>query len=113
MLVRKIIFPIRKLLGSLSQSMDPAHGFCFHCGITWSYTENHVTDYEWALIEWPPGSGNWEKTRLCGCFPLCEFCWKNLTVEERLPHYQKLVLNTWGENAGEWQKVRKAVMEGG
>lgn len=50
------------------------------------------------------------------CFPLCEWCWPRLTVEERMPYYLKLFL-VWEKNEIEsgipigvtWPEIERAV----
>jgi hypothetical protein len=59
-------------------------------------------------------------TEARGCFPLCEYCWKSLTPEQRLPYYAQLH-NIWltqslpnhlAEVKDEWPLIEKAVLEG-
>lgn len=66
----------------------------------WKFTEGHTTWY---------GDG----TR--GCFPLCEACWSDLTVEERLPFYERL-LHDWHADhpveGGQAEAIIGAVLAG-
>jgi len=59
-----------------------------------------------------------------GCFTLCESCWSELTIKERLPYYDHLVTRWIGmdlhENCGRrqeeletrWTLIRQAVLAG-
>lgn len=60
-------------LGKITQRYS-SYGFCFKCGTTWEYVQNHVTYIE-------DGSG---------CFPMCEKCWRDTSPKDRLPYYRRL-----------------------
>ncbi len=47
------------------------YGGCMRCGDTWDRTPAHSTSF----------NETW------GAFPLCERCWRKLTITERLPYY--------------------------
>jgi len=46
------------------------------------------------------------------CYPLCEYCWKSLSVEQRLPYYRALWIETGGMAKSRWEDLERAVMEG-
>lgn len=71
---------MRKIIGRISQFLFPFYGFCYCCGRTWNVCNEHVTNYQ----------SNHGRLVTRGCFPLCERCWQELTIEERLPYYEKL-----------------------
>lgn len=56
----------------------PGYGTCGRCQRNWKICQYHNTDY----VE-DESSGH-------GCFPLCEACWQELTIEQRLPYYRAL-----------------------
>ena len=51
-------------MGRISRLLFPSHGYCGKCQTTWSLVKEHTTMYS--------------DTR--GCFPLCEKCWRSLTI---------------------------------
>lgn len=79
--------------------MFPGYGGCLCCGASWKAVNWHIT----------------KDSEDTGCFPLCERCWLILgTPEKRMPYYEKLVFQIWGENFQEsWTDIKQAVMEGG
>lgn len=70
---------IRKMKGWSSRIKNPDYSSCGHCGRTWDTCKYHATPYT---------------NNSAGCFPLCEDCWSELSIEERLPHYMRLV-DSW------------------
>jgi len=74
---------------------------CYRCKTPWYLADRHDTTY---II----GRG------LC---PLCKKCWAELTPEQRLPFYRKL-LQSWDYEGRDltfeqtWEAVRTAVLEG-
>lgn len=68
----------RVALAAVARAAAPGYGSCYRCGMPWKFTDGHITPY---------GNGH-------GCFPLCEPCWGELTIEQRLPFYEKL-LHVW------------------
>lgn len=79
--MKKLKLYLRRILAFLI--IDSFHGRCGHCNLPWNEVATHTT-YE---IKEDGSFGG-------GCFPLCEFCWKLLSYEERKPHYQAL-FNLW------------------
>ena len=86
---------LRQILGKISQVISPAYSCCGRCGITWNFVENHST-----MI-----------TQSTGMFPLCEDCWSELAIKERLPYY-KALYNKWGSGKQDWDNIEKAVLAG-
>lgn len=84
---------------------SPGFGWCYRCLMPWNLVESHVTHY---------GVGH-------GCFPLCDWCWPQLTPEERLPYYEELVagwrMDSALDNGAPWPEtltlIRNAVLAGG
>ncbi len=75
------------------------YGGCHRCGGTWDYTQEHITHYG-------------DEGR--GCFPLCEACWSELTIEDRLPYYRGL-WERWesgGEGYADWGQIEASVRMG-
>lgn len=74
----------------------PGLGYCGRCGFPWRAGGNdgpgvpHHTPYGWN----EDGGVSWSR----GCFPLCEPCWANLTIPERVPYYESLVAH-WALDA--------------
>jgi len=92
---------IRKILGFLSNIYPGAWGYscCGRCGITWRFVVGHSTDV---------GDGG-------GMFPLCEHCWKELSIKQRLPYYSALY-DSWcisGSSRHSWSDIQDAVLRGG
>ena len=65
----------RRLLALIESPFAIGYGHCGRCKRKWKFVHGHVTDYQ-------IGSG---------CFPLCENCWEELSPEQRVPYYIKLV----------------------
>lgn len=91
----KIPLWLRKIIGMVSKLLYPGFGACGHCGRRWPAVEKkHYTQY----------------TNHSGCFPLCQMCWEDLTIEQRLPHYLNLYLQWRSEgfdtcNGVPWEQV--------
>ena len=85
---------LRRVVGYIAHFFSPAFSTCHRCGRPWNITKGHSTYF-------PPGNG---------CFPLCEKCWGELTVRERLPYYKELY-DSWSYPKGEWEAIKKAVLE--
>lgn len=101
----RIPLGIRKLIGNLSNWYYPATGTCGHCNRNWRVAQEHSTLFLYGH----------------SCFPLCEMCWRDLSIAERLPHYEALY-NRWASGPFEddngvpwpevWGGMKKAVMAG-
>ena len=48
---------------------------CYRCHVLWRVGNTHSTQW----------------SRSSGTFPLCESCWSDLTIEQRIPYYDRLV----------------------
>ena len=90
----------KKLLGKITQFIDPGHGFCGRCGITWSFVKGHTTNYD----------------KGAGCFPLCESCWQELEPIDRVSYYEELIelwISQGSDVSNEKRsKIIKAVLDG-
>lgn len=100
---------LRKMAGFFARLAYPLFSSCHRCGMPWSVTKHHST-----MI-----------TGGSGMFPLCEKCWKDLTPQERLPHYRKLY-HSWIRTAPltlpdgtpyhgpnmTWEEIETAVLAG-
>ena len=87
---------LRKLFGKLLQFFAFGYSTCGRCNIPWKFVKNHVTFFE--------------KNR--GCFSLCESCWQELSIKERLPFYYDLI-NKWNEDDFDiTDKIIEAVLDG-
>lgn len=100
----------RKVVGAISQIVKPFQSECGRCGRTWAFADEHMTWYE------PRDCTVKRPERGSGCFPLCETCWSELTIEERLPYYQELFLY-WksigsAKTQEDWENMRIAVEMG-
>lgn len=84
-----------RLRARLERFLSPGFSFCFRCERPWRFVEGHVTNY----------------TTTCGCFPLCEDCWQALTVDERLPYYDRLC-DGWRASSTDRDQIRTAVLDG-
>lgn len=88
-------------LGSVTQLYFCNYGYCGRCKTTWNFCRSHSTAY----CDWS------------GCFPLCELCWQELSIEERLPYYRRL-WHSWmscdGTETTEetWKLMEQAVRNG-
>ena len=117
----------RMIVGKFARFEHKGWGDCGRCGRPWSICEGHTTDYTvsdadtiaMAKMEAKLSNISEEQVALSpsrGCFPLCESCWKELTIEQRLPFYHALY---WGRDkkrldqvAVEWKYVEAAVKDG-
>lgn len=72
-------------------------GGCYKCGTPWDCVRSHTTPF----------------AHYSGCFALCEKCWQELTPQQRLPYYEKLMAQ-WGDakTLPEVELIRTAVLEG-
>lgn len=102
---------LRKFAGFFARLLFPLYSACGRCGMPWRVTKHHSTN----LL-----------TKGGGLFPLCEHCWSDLTIEERLPYYRKLY-ESWLKTAPPtlpdgtpyhefnmtWEEIEAAVLAGG
>lgn len=100
---------LRRIAGFFARLVSPMYGACGRCGMPWNMTKNHVTSV----------------TEICGIFPLCESCWKDMTPQDRLPYYKKLY-ESWLKTAPKtlpdgtpyketnvtWEEIETAVLAG-
>lgn len=86
-------------LGPLSQKLAPGFGWCLRCKTAWPFVQKHSTIFN----------------RRCGCFPLCQDCWGELTIPERVPFYRALYDDwlTYGPVEDSWEQIESAVLAGG
>jgi len=87
---------LQKIRSFFSRLIHPGYSWCYRCKMSWASVERHCTNY----------------TETRGCFPLCEKCWKSLTIEERFPYYRLLWASWSQENRPAWELIEKAVGEG-
>lgn len=91
----------RKILGLTVRLTNATLGLhyshCSHCERPWNICKGHDT--------------KWNERN--SCFPLCEDCWSELTVEERLPHYVRLWSEWKTDDCRLLAKIVTAVMRGG
>ena len=89
----------RKAIAAVTRPFSPFYSTCGRCDRPWSVCTGHSTPY----------------SEHSGCFPLCERCWRELSPQERLPYYDKLLRSweQWG-TVEQWKKdaIRTAVLEG-
>jgi hypothetical protein len=85
---------LRQIFGWISRVLSPGYSGCLRCGMSWLFTRHHITRYSF----------------FAGCFPLCEHCWRKLTVDQRLRYYHGLVFEEWDE-PDLWDKIRDAVID--
>lgn len=89
-------------IGRVGKLFAPSYGWCLRCQTPWAFVPYHSTDW---------GSK--------GCIALCEKCWHELSLHQRLPYYRQLV-EQWHERPdlrelsfeAEWQLVERAVLDG-
>jgi hypothetical protein len=83
---------------------------CMRCMVPWDLTQRHNTNYcphgvgahgIGAMMYLPDGRPvlDYEHFLLCsGTFALCEPCWSEMTVLERLPYYLQLIDDWYAEH---------------
>jgi len=94
----------RKVIAKFVAPLFPSYGTCGRCGLPWSVCNGHITNYS-------PHQG---------CFPLCEDCWNETTIEERIPYYRQLY-DRWLSSReslnvklnAKWEEIESAVLAGG
>lgn len=106
---KRIAVFFRSIAGFFARLISPGYSACVRCGMPWHVTKSHNT----LVTEWR------------GMFPLCESCWKELTPQDRLPHYRKLY-ESWLKTEPEtlpdgtpykgldmtWEEIEAAVLAG-
>ena len=83
-------------IGWLGRLLAPNYGCCGRCGTPWLFEKPHCTFH----------------SAKRGCFPLCEKCWAELSIEDRVPYYWDLWLS-WTFPKPDWELIKKAVERGG
>lgn len=95
---------VRRAIGNYLSWANPNYSYCRRCHVIWSSAKPHATNFR----------------RGGGCFSLCEWCWEQLTPEQRLPYYEIIILN-WEsmaykpiseEEKEDYTAIRKAVLAG-
>ncbi len=97
-------------LGAWSRLFAPGYGRCRACGTPWLFVYPHTTEYGRHTYYPTQGIGWGPK----GCFPLCEKCWTERTIIQRLPYYWDHFL-AGGHNIGSsarWKLIESAVFAG-
>lgn len=95
----------RKRLAALTNWLFPGYGHCKRCKLNWKLAARHATPYLRADY------GTFSMS------PLCEQCWQECSVEQRLPYYLELweewnELEEWPRDAdADWQTIENAVRE--
>lgn len=92
-------------LGTWSQRLAPGYSWCFRCETPWLFVKHHDTEYV-ELTETQAGRA---------CFALCEKCWAELTIKQRMPYYRQLWEHWESLGVGEerhWQDIEAAVLAG-
>jgi hypothetical protein len=80
------------------RAASPDFGCCNRCGMPWSVVEGHSTQ--------------WDEHNGCGCFPLCESCWAELTPETRVPFYEHLIREwAWLDDAPVDEERRRQILQ--
>lgn len=100
---------LRKITGFFTRLIFPIYSACGRCGMPWRVTKHHSTNV----------------TGGSGLFLLCERCWKDLTPQDRMPHYRTLYeswLKTMPETLPDgtpykgpnmtWEEIEIAVLAG-
>lgn len=113
--LRALCFKHKLRLGRVSHMLAPGFSSCHRCDTCWHFVREHCTDYE---IE-PSGPVEGEQASFqvtgSGCFPLCQWCWEELTPDERMPYYKQLWDSwaQWGErDEKQWFAIQEAVLRG-
>lgn len=88
--------PVQRTIGILSQGIWITNSECGRCWRVWEIVEEHSTQYSHEVVKYkkPDSDTLGYVTEIrsgWGCFPLCETCWKALTIEERLPYYKSMI----------------------
>lgn len=90
---------LRRLAAKLLNPFWPHLSGCKRCSRNWGICQAHYTMF----------------SDSDGMFPLCELCWRELSVPERLWYYYVL-FEAWQargpHKAGEWPAIVAAVQEG-
>lgn len=95
---------LRRLIGAITHRYNPRYSTCGRCNRPWNIAQKHDTSYHQSITG-----------RDAGCFPLCEQCWGELTIERRIPYYSDL-WNLWLESPPmneTWEDILIAVEGGG
>jgi hypothetical protein len=80
---------------------SPGYGRCRYCQRNWTICEPHSTPYQFTA-----------GIPMRACFPLCEECWQELSIDERLPYYHEL-WRAWGtRDEDTWHMIEEAVRKG-
>lgn len=90
---------LRRFIARLLNPFSPGYSGCGRCHRNWRICISHGTKI----------SGEE------GVFPLCRDCWKELSIEERLPYYRALwnQWQAWGDSSDEeWERIEEAVRSG-
>lgn len=91
---------LRKAVAIATSVLFPGYSGCGRCGRKWPVCKCHIIQYN----------------ATSGCFPLCEGCWRELSIEDRIPYYNDMV-DEWEAYSGEDYKYKRkeilnAVREG-
>jgi DNA-directed RNA polymerase subunit RPC12/RpoP len=94
----------RVLIGKIFRflGLNMGYGHCLRCGMPWNFTPKHFTVY----------------TETEKCVALCEHCWSQIDIKERLPFYRKLY-GYWRRRCNfkplhreNWSHIKASVLKG-
>lgn len=113
----------RKQLGAIERLLHPGYGSCHRCGRSWAVVDGHSTPYHTVEPATTHDADNFTTISYVSssCFPLCEQCWKELTPEQRLPFYRKLIDGWMSDGSPDynglswdeiWAELKKNVLAG-
>lgn len=104
----------RRLAASWNQS-DPGLTSCAHCWRGYRFTKMHMTPYHACSLADMRAANkqynrpeDFEGDECAGVNVLCEDCWRELTVEERLPYYEE-VMSVWREQGSSEADIKKVM----
>jgi len=91
---------MRRIVGFFSRLVPLGYSHCYHCGRTWNIVRKmHCTQYD----------------DVWGCCPLCEKCWRDMTIEQRVKAHWQLYLD-WQKfgavDVEKWHAIERAVRGG-
>lgn len=98
----------RRIRARFTNWLHPGWGRCKRCNLNWHDAPGHTTTY---LRDETGGSG---------IFAICQQCWQECSIEERIPYYRLLWVDQqrWvseteqADHIEKWRLIESAVRQG-
>jgi len=109
-----LTLPDRIIVGKFARFKYKGFGSCECCGRPWTICVGHDTFYK--KFSEKEKQETFEQAGVTpldiSCFPLCNQCWEENSIEERLVYYRQLWKKHHEPSPEDWERIESAVKAG-